>query len=120
MRYLVDTDWVADYLKGRADAVTLLTALSQDGIAISLISYGEIYEGLYFGPDPNRYEQVFLGFLHDVDVLPLNEEIMKQFALLRGDLRAKGKLIGDLDLVIAVTALHHRIILVTRNTKHFE
>ena len=45
MNYLVDTDVVANALKGRAEEVTLLTNLSPQGLAISLITYGEIYDG---------------------------------------------------------------------------
>lgn len=52
MKYLVDTDWVAAYLKGRQHEVTVLNSLAERGLAISLITYGEIYEGVYFGRDP--------------------------------------------------------------------
>ena len=48
VKYLVDTDWIVPALKGRLDAQSLLTSLAQDGLAISLISYGEIYEGICF------------------------------------------------------------------------
>jgi predicted nucleic acid-binding protein len=47
MSYLVDTHHVADWLKGREAAVSLLTMLRSSGLAISLISYGEIYECIY-------------------------------------------------------------------------
>ena len=46
MSYLVDSDVLADWLRGRSAAVTLLSELAADGIAISLITYGEIYEGI--------------------------------------------------------------------------
>ena len=49
MTYLLDTDCVADYLVGRPDVTALLDTLSQHGAAISLITLGEIYEGIYFG-----------------------------------------------------------------------
>lgn len=120
MSYLIDTDWVVSALKGRDDAQTLLTSLSQEGLAVSLITYGEIYEGIYRGADPDRHEGVFLAFLRDVNVLPLNKSIMQQFARVRGELRAKGNLIGDFDLLIAATAIHHHLTLVTRNTTHFQ
>jgi predicted nucleic acid-binding protein len=77
VKYLVDTDWIVPALKGRPDAQSLLTSLAQDGLAISLISYGEIYEGIYDGRDPKRHEQVFRLFLRGVVVLPLNKSIVK-------------------------------------------
>ena len=46
MKHIVDTDWVVDYLKGRPLIVERLHALASDGLAISLIAYGEIYEGI--------------------------------------------------------------------------
>ena len=47
MTHLVDTDWVADYLKGREPALRLFESLPTDGIAISIVTYSEIYEGVY-------------------------------------------------------------------------
>src|SRR5438132_1057391 len=71
MKYLVDTDWVVDYLAGKQQAISLLSSAWQDGIAISLITLGEIYEGIYYGRDPERSEAVFRQFLRSVDVLSL-------------------------------------------------
>ena len=120
MTYLVDTDRVADWLVGRPDAIELLTRISPDGLAISLITFGEIYEGVFFGRDPTAAEAIFRRFLRDVDVLPLNRTIMRRFARVRGELRRRGQNIGDTDTLIAATALHHMLILVTRNLKDFQ
>jgi predicted nucleic acid-binding protein len=119
VKYLVDTDRAADWLKGRPDALDLLQLLAPDGLAISLISLGELYEGIYFGGDPIAGERGLRSFLRFVDVLPLNRSIVKRFAQIRGELRRQGQLIGDPDLLIAATALHHDLFIVTRNTRHF-
>jgi predicted nucleic acid-binding protein len=68
MSYLIDTDRVAEWLKGRAAAVQLLTNLATDGLAISLITYGEIYDGIYGGRDPQGQERGFRQLLRVVDV----------------------------------------------------
>ncbi len=120
MTYLVDSDWVADWLAGRHDAIQLLSELSQQGLSISLMSYGEIYEGVYFSRDPQRSEAVFRQFLRGTFVVPVTRRIMKRFARIRGELRSKGLLISDPDLLIAATALEHGLTLVTRNLSHFE
>lgn len=120
MMYLVDTDWVVDYLKGRTQAIDTLNRLVKKGLAISIITYGEIYEGIYFGQDPKLAEKGFLNFLRVVDILGLNRTTMKRFALIRGDLRQRGALIGDPDLMIAATATLNKLTLITRNKKHFE
>lgn len=118
--YLVDSDVVADALKGRPQAVQQLSTLAPDGLAISLITYGEIYEGILYSQNPAASERVFRRFLRDVTVVPLIRPIMRRFALLRGQLRAAGNIISDFDLLIAASAIHHDLTLVTRNKKHFQ
>ena len=119
MRYLVDSDWVADWLKGRTAAVDLLRMLAADGLAISAVTVAEIYEGIYFGHDPAGQERVFRQFRRFVPTLPVTQPILKRFARLRGTLRVQGQLIGDFDLLIAATALYHGLTLVTGNHRHF-
>lgn len=120
MKYLVDTDRVVDWLKGRADAQRLLATLGNEGWAISLITYGEVYDGIYYGANPQRHEQDFRELLRSVPVLPLNQAIMRRFARIRGQLRRQGRIIGDPDIIIGATALHYDLRLVTRNVSHFE
>lgn len=120
MSYLVDSDVVADVLTGQPAATALLRGLARAALAISLITYGEVYEGIYYGRDSRTAEAVFRRFLRGVTVLPLSRAIMRRYARERGDLRAKGQLIGDPDILIAATALEHGLTLVTRNRRHFQ
>ena len=119
MKYLVDSDWIADYLKGRTQAVELLNALASEGLAISILSVGEIQEGIIYGVNRARHEAGFQDFLRGVDVLPLTRTAMRRFAEIRGELRRNGELIGDMDLLIAATALSYKLTLITRNERHF-
>lgn len=120
MIYLVDSDWVADYLKGRDTARTLLQSLVPEGLAISIITYAEVFEGLYYGTDRRRHEEGFRAFLQATPILPLTRAVARRYAVLRGGLQRQGQLIDQPDLFIAATALHHDLILVTRNHQHFE
>jgi predicted nucleic acid-binding protein len=45
---------------------------------------------------------------------------MRRFARIRGGLRATGRVIGDSDILIAATAIEHRLSLVTRNRRHYD
>jgi tRNA(fMet)-specific endonuclease VapC len=120
MKYLVDTDWVIEYLKGREPVTQLLSDWVELGMAVSLITYGEVYEGIYFSQKPDRQKADFERFLQGVTLLSLTEEIMQHFARLRGQLRSSGQLIGDADLLIAATAIQHNLTLLTFNTRHFQ
>jgi tRNA(fMet)-specific endonuclease VapC len=120
VKYLIDSDWVADYLKGHDSAQAILESLFRDGLAISIITYAEVYEGVYYGRDRRRHEQGFRAFLQAVTVLSLTQVIARRYAVIRGSLQRQGQLIDQPDLLIAATALQHDLILVTRNRQHFE
>jgi predicted nucleic acid-binding protein len=89
-------------------------------LSISVVTYGEILEGIYYGSAPEEHERDFRTLLQGVDRVPLSDSIFERFARLRGQLRQRGRLIGDLDLLIAATALEHDLVLVTRNRRHFD
>jgi len=120
MKYLVDSDYVADYLGAHPPAIQLLSSFAKDDLAISLITYGEIYEGIHFGRDPQKTTDVFQRFLRSVVILPPTQPIMQQFARIRGELRRTGKIIGDFDILIASTAIQHHLTLLTRNIRDYQ
>jgi predicted nucleic acid-binding protein len=51
-RYLLDTDWVVDILNGQENAIETALELVPQGLAISIITYGELYEGAAFARNP--------------------------------------------------------------------
>ena len=50
-QYLIDTDWLIQILHGNADATQTTEDLAPDGLATSLITYGELYHGAYYARD---------------------------------------------------------------------
>jgi len=120
VRYLVDTDWVIHYLKGRRPFVERLRMLEEQGLAISVINLGELYEGVYGATEPEKREQGLKDFLQGVIVLGLDEETCRIFGQERQRLRRAGNLPGDMDLFIGATALRHNLIVLTNNRSHFE
>lgn len=69
--------------------------------------------------DRTAQEASFLNLLRVVEVIGMNEEIMRRYASIRGTLRRDGTSIGMADVLIAATALHYGLTLVTRNLDHF-
>jgi tRNA(fMet)-specific endonuclease VapC len=116
---LLDSDVVINFLDGRVEARQTVEALRLGGVAISLITLGEVYEGAIFGRDPINAEANLERFLRAVRIVDLDRSTMRRFALLRGALRRQGQLISDTDLLIAATAIEHNLTLVTRNVRHF-
>jgi tRNA(fMet)-specific endonuclease VapC len=119
VKYLADTDYLNDSSGDIPAALRTLSQLSSQGIAVSIVSLGEIFEGAYGFPDPPRLLAGYRQFLATYPVLPLTDPIMDVFAATRARLRRAGLLIPDFDLAIAATALHHELSLITRNLRHF-
>jgi predicted nucleic acid-binding protein len=120
MSSLIDTDIIIDGLHNELDAQSRLERLAPSGLAISIISLGELLEGAYLSSDPEIHHAKLHEFLRGFQVLGLNEQIMHRFARERARLRRRGLLIADFDLLFAATALTYSLRLVTRNTRHFE
>src|SRR6266851_2976788 len=119
MKYLVDSDYIADYLVARPSSTELLPSLASEGISISLLTVGEIYEGIYYGYHPEEGTIRFQRFLDTVYILRPTPGIMQRFARIRGELRRTGNIIGDFDILIGATALQHKLTLVTRNLRDY-
>ncbi len=121
MKYLIDSDWVIDYLNAQSQTIATLQRLEPDGLAISIITYAEVYEGILFSRDPARGHRGFRQFLRAVDVLPLTRRITHRFGAIRGRLpRQIRQQVGDMDLLIAATALHHNMTFLTNNRRDYQ
>jgi tRNA(fMet)-specific endonuclease VapC len=118
--YLVDSDRLIDARIGIPAAVSLLASLRAEGLAVSIVSYGELFEGAMGAANPLEELLHIRAFLKPFQLLPLSDPVMEVFARTRADLRRAGRLIPDLDLLIASTAIHHDLTLLTRNARHFE
>ena len=117
---MVDTDWVIDYMHRVGRVVGRVAELTPAGIGMSVISLAELYEGVQGDVDPQHSERELDAFRERVYLLEVDEQICRIFGRERSRLRADGNLIGDLDLLIASTALRHGLTLLTNNRRHFE
>ena len=122
MPYLLDTDILRYYLDDVEDAVALVTKLIPDGVAVSIITYIELYQGTLQTPDPTQAQDRLATLLASVPMLPLSPAVARRCAHLREELKRDGKRVRQraLDLIIAATALEHNLTLVTRNREDFQ
>lgn len=119
---LLDTDTLLEVLKGR-DARVLQRArdyLVQYGqLAFSLMTRYEILRGLKAKGATTQLAD-FERFCRVSEILPITDAIVVRAAELYADLKHRGQLISDADLLIAATALEHGRVLVTNNLAHFQ
>jgi tRNA(fMet)-specific endonuclease VapC len=117
--YLIDTDWLIDVYGGRVAPARTLDELQPQGLAVSIVSYGEMLEGAFGYLDTSARLADVYGLLSRFETLPLSEPIMEIFGRNRSAMRRAGNRIPDLDLLIDATAVHHGLIVLTRNARHF-
>ncbi len=120
VQYLVDTDWAVNFLLGHERTMGRLRELRPDGLALSVVSLAELYEGVFYSRDPGQSQGRLNDLLETVMVLSVDEDTCKLFGKERGRLRAAGTLIGDFDLLIGSTALRHNLTVLSNNRRHFE
>lgn len=119
-KYLLETSFIISFLRGQKETVELLGKL-EDELSSSFVCLAELYEGIFKTKEKEKAEKTILGFFSGLsEVYGLDEEITKEFGRVRNQLRIKGEMIEDLDILIAATCLAHRLTLVTLNLKHFK
>ena len=118
-RYLLDTAPLAALLRTRPAAVTLITPwLTRHEAATSLLVYAEVTEYIRSFADYARRRGDLRTLLREVTPYALTYAILERYADLRRQLRPPHgpRLIGDVDPLIAATALEHDLTLVTTDT----
>jgi predicted nucleic acid-binding protein len=127
MTYLLDTAPLAAYIFGRPGAVARLDGLIKGGqAATSILTFGEVIEYLRSFPNFTQNEQTLRGLLHNsVRPFALTYAIGIRYADLRRLMRAirgptgqPNGLIGDIDTLIAATALEHQFTLITTDSDY--
>ena len=117
--YLLDTTPLAAYLNQRPAAVNLIRPwIERREAATSILAYGEIVEYIRGLPDFERRHSQLRRLLRDVYPYFLTFSILERYAEIRRALRPPHGpgLIGDIDTLIAATAIQHQLTLVTADS----
>lgn len=117
--YFLDTSIIIDYHKNKKEITELIDNI-EGGLTSSYICLAELYEGIYRVKNSQEQEKAILNFFESLDeIFGLNQDIAKKFGELRAQLKSKGNIIEDMDLLIAATCSANGQILITHNQKHF-
>lgn len=120
--YLVDTNIISEARRGTTQAVSWLRAVDPLSIHLSALTIGEIMRGIALNhrSDPKTAAHLTewlrkLRHDHGHRILPVTDQIAVEWGRIAAIRR-----LGDIDGLIAATAIVHDLILVTRNVKDFE
>ena len=114
---MIDSDIVIDRLSEDAQIVQFLSGIAPLGLAISVVTYMEVYQGIFRVLDPDRLVADLDAFVADAPIPPLTPAAARRCAELRHVLDRRDRRVRtrSLDLVTAAIALEFDHALVTRN-----
>jgi hypothetical protein len=114
--YLLDTSVIIDALNRKRNRWQLLASLVEAGetLACSAVTVAEIYAGLR--PRESAATEIFLEGLEHYS---LDRELARYAGLLKNEWARKGRTLAIADVLIAATALAHKLVLMTDNRKDF-
>ena len=125
MSYLLDTNVISELvrLKPAKAVLAWFENIPSDALHISVLTLGEIRKGVEQMPDGARREKLRLWLEHDLAdwfetrVLPIDIQVADRWGRLIAQM---GRPVPSIDSLLAATALHHELRLVTRNQKDFD
>lgn len=113
-RYLLDTSIVGGLLRRRPWSVTLCTPwLRNDETATSGLVYAEASEYLRGFPNFEEYRRALRLLLRDVHPYVFTYQTLDRYGEIRRALRPLNQMIGDIDTLIAATAMERNLTVVT-------
>jgi predicted nucleic acid-binding protein len=117
-RYLLDTTPLTSYFLGRPAAVQRFRPwIAGHEAGTSALVYAEVVENLQSLPDFARRARELRRLLREVYPYALTYGALERYADLRREMRAgRRRLIGDVDTLIAATALERDLTVVTSDT----
>ena len=126
MSFLIDTCTLAELVKPRPHPGVLAWFEAQDAEALHLsaLTVGEIEKGVALLPPGRRRTtlRTWLGTLastYSSRILPVDAAVAAVGGRMGAAAEQAGRHVSVVDGLIAATAIHHGLIVVTRNTKDF-
>lgn len=125
--WLLDTNIISELRRRKPEPKVTEFIRSQplEGLFVSIVTFAEIRFGIELLPDATRRSGLNDWLAHKVRpmfeqrVLAISEDVMFKWRLLVEDGRKAGHTFSQPDLIIAATAQHHGLTVVSRDTKEY-
>ena len=102
-----------------------MEAADEGVLYLSVLSLGEIRKGVAGLPQSRRRTQLETWLELDLQsrfagrVLPIDAQVADRWGVLSAEAKRKGRALSAIDGLLAATALHHNLTIVSRNVSDF-
>ena len=125
--YLLDTNCISELvrLKPEPSVMAWMQAAEEALLYLSVLTLGEIRKGLAGLPQGKRrmhletWLEIELRARFAGRILPIDFPIADRWGLLAATAKRQGKTLSTIDGLLAATALHHNLTVVSRNVSDF-
>lgn len=125
--FLLDTNCISELVRIKPEPRVLewMAAADERLLYLSVLTLGEIRKGVVNLPESKR--RAHLEAWLDIElrdrragrILPVDAAVADRWGVLAGEVKRNGTPIGTVDGILAATALHHNLTVVSRNVSDF-
>jgi toxin FitB len=125
--FLLDTNCISELVRSKPEPLVLewMEAANESLLYLSVLTLGEIRKGVAGVPQSKRRTQLETWLELDLQarfsgrILPIDAPIADRWGLLAAEAKRKGRTLSAIDGLLAATALHHNLTIVSRNVPDF-
>lgn len=125
--YLLDTNCISELVRSRPEQRVLewMAAADESLLFLSVLTLGEIRKGVAGLPQGRRQTQLEAWLELDLQVrfsgriLAVDGPIADRWGWMAAEAKRKGLALSAIDGLLAATALHHNLTIVSRNIRDF-
>jgi toxin FitB len=125
--FLLDTNCISESVRVRPEpnVAKWMQAVDQGLLYLSVLTLGEIRKGLAGLPQGTRRARLEAWLEVEIRarfygrILPIDSDVADRWGLLAAEVKRRGKTLATVDALLAATAIHHNLTVVTRNAADF-
>lgn len=121
-KYVLDT-CICSYLIKRTPGISSrieqnIIEHSLDTICVTIFNHAELFTGVELRNSP-KLKRAVEDLIERLEIIPFEKAASQKYAEIRSLLQKNGKIISDMDMLIAACTMVENAVLVTNNEKHF-
>jgi len=125
--FLLDTNCISEVVRARPEPRVLawMEAADERLLFLSVLTLGEIRKGIAALPQSKRrtrletWLEIELQPRFDGRILPIDAALADRWGLLAAEAKLNGRPLSVIDGLLASTAIHHNLTIVSRNVHDF-